>query len=522
LFNQGLLSPPTVYPISSSAGQNRFDLDIKEVNADDFAYVKSRFEIKVIVRATVPQTVTVPVRVHSGGELMASADVKLKKGFSENSVSLSITPDRAGLKVCAITVPVMEYENVRANNSASFAFKAVRDRIRVMHIAGRPSWDLRFLRSALKRDPGVDLVSFYIMRTGSDVVNVPNEELSLIEFPYNDLFNKDLNSFDAVIFQNFSSRQFFPDHYLDNVAKYVQKGGAFLMLGGDLAFTEGGYYKTAVDDMMPFSLTQQPASNQQRKFSLRHTSAGLIHPITENLVELSKVPVEGYNGIGPLKKNTITLLETDKGEPYLTLSEYGKGRTAAVAGDGLWGLNFSGVDAGYGNRAYLETVRRLIRWLVKDPSVNELEITDLPAGIRHGESWGLKLKRTGGRKNSVELKLADGNGKVYFRKSVAPFDGSTETIMMPLLKPGVYLITAGSDAQFLEVLPSAEYTIEDSDHDFLKALADESGGKVIDDVSQPGWSNKVSIERARNLKITDTSVIQLWNHPLLICLFGLL
>jgi len=360
------------------------------------------------------------------------------------------------------------------------------------------------------------------MRTGSDIVNVPNEELSLIEFPYNDLFSKDLNSFDAVIFQNFCSRQFFQDQYLDNIAKYVRNGGAFLMLGGDLAFTEGGYYKTSIDDILPFSLVQQPATNQLRKFSLRSTAAGLIHPITENLIELSKVPVEGYNGIGPLKKNAITLLETDKGEPFLTLSECSKGRTAAVAGDGLWGLNFTGVDAGYGNRAYLEMVRRLIRWLVKDPSVNELEITDLPAGLRHGESWGLKLKRTGGRKNSVDLKLSDGNGKVYFRKSIPPFDGSTETIMMPLLKPGVYLITAGSDAQFLEILPSAEYTVEDSDKEFLKALADESGGKVIEDISETGWSKTVSIEKARNRKITETSVIQLWNHPLLICLFGLL
>jgi uncharacterized membrane protein len=522
LFPNEALGIPQVYPLLTGSTGSFYDIALTEVRADDFAYVKNKFEIKVTIKSNIPNSVTLPLKIQSGSELLVVKDVQLKKGESISQVSLYITPDRAGLKVCAVNLPFMEYEKTRANNSASFAFKAVRDRIRVMHIAGRPSWDLRFLRSALKRDPGVDLVSFYIMRTASDIVNVANEELSLIEFPYNDLFSKDLNSFDAVIFQNFSSRQFFPDHYLNNIAQYVEKGGAFLMLGGDLAYTEGGFYRTAIDNILPFSLTPSPATNHSRKFSLRHTAPGLTHPITENLIELSKVPIEGYNGIGAMQKNSMVLLETDKAEPYLALREVGKGRTAAVAGDGLWGLNFTGVDAGFGNRAYLEMVRRLVRWMVKDPSVNDLEITDIPARIQFGETWGLKLKRSGGRRSGVELKLVDGNGSVHFRKNIPPFTGSTETIEMPLLKPGVYLVNAESQAHFIEILPSSEYITEESDFDFLRAIAKGSGGKTIETSNSVGWNSEIKLDNKRSAKPGETKVIQIWNHPVLLVLLGLL
>ena len=36
----------------------------------------------------------------------------------------------------------------------------VRDKIRVLHVVGRPSWDERFLRQHLKSDPNVDLIAF--------------------------------------------------------------------------------------------------------------------------------------------------------------------------------------------------------------------------------------------------------------------------------------------------------------------------------------------------------------------------
>ena len=49
-------------------------------------------------------------------------------------------------------------EAVTENNARSFVLRVIRDRVRVLLVAGRPSWDVRFLRGLLKQDPNVDLV----------------------------------------------------------------------------------------------------------------------------------------------------------------------------------------------------------------------------------------------------------------------------------------------------------------------------------------------------------------------------
>ena len=81
------------------------------------------------------------------------------------------------------------------------------------------------------------MISFVILRTPTDVVNVPESQLSLIPFPTQRLFTQELKNFDLIIFENFSYQLYFPWYYLENVRKYVQEGGAFAMIGGMLAFS---------------------------------------------------------------------------------------------------------------------------------------------------------------------------------------------------------------------------------------------------------------------------------------------
>ena len=46
--------------------------------------------------------------------------------------------------------------------------RVIRDKIRVLQVAGAPSWDVRALRQMLKSNPNVDLISFFILRTQDD------------------------------------------------------------------------------------------------------------------------------------------------------------------------------------------------------------------------------------------------------------------------------------------------------------------------------------------------------------------
>ena len=161
------------------------------------------------------------------GAVVAQAQVQLKAGEERTVVPLSFAPDTTGTFVFTVAAPVLPGEAVAENNQRSFVLRVIRDRVRVLLVAGRPSWDERFLRGLLKQDPNVDLVSFYILRTNTDNPG-PQEILSLIPFPVQEIFGPQLKTFDAVILCNFAYlpyRSLDIERFLPNLRDYVREIG---------------------------------------------------------------------------------------------------------------------------------------------------------------------------------------------------------------------------------------------------------------------------------------------------------
>ena len=135
--------------------------------------------------------------------------------------------------------------------------RVIRDKIRVLQVAGQPSWDVRALRQMLKSNPNVDLISFFILRTQESISLVPNDEMSLIPFPTRELFEQQLPSFDLIVLQDFEYVPYNIGDYLENIRSYVEGGGGLAMLGGAASFTSGGsggYYGTPVAAALPVEL----------------------------------------------------------------------------------------------------------------------------------------------------------------------------------------------------------------------------------------------------------------------------
>ena len=111
--------------------------------------------------------------------------------------------------------------------------------MRVLHVAGRPTYDVRALRMWLKSDASVDVVAFFILRTHSDDVNATQDELALIPFPVHELFSEHLPSFDAVVLQDFNAAPYELEQHLPALARYVEHGGGLIMVGGPDSFAGG-------------------------------------------------------------------------------------------------------------------------------------------------------------------------------------------------------------------------------------------------------------------------------------------
>src|SRR5439155_1086227 len=147
------------------AAQPGEDLAVERIAVDDFAFVRNQVTVDVVVTARGFGSTDVPIVLRREGQVVAQKTVHVDGSRTRYEVKLAFVPDRTGKFAFTVSAPVYEGEAIAQNNSRSFVLKVIRDRVRVLLVVGRPSWDVRFLRQLLKKNPNVDLISFFILRT---------------------------------------------------------------------------------------------------------------------------------------------------------------------------------------------------------------------------------------------------------------------------------------------------------------------------------------------------------------------
>lgn len=378
---------------------------IRSVQSDGQAFLREAVQVEVAVRSSAGSGTRV-VSLRHEGELVAEASVELN-AEGEGRVVLPFTPMRIGRAVYSVSIPIAADDHVPENNEHAFLVRVARDRLRVLLVCGAPTWDTRFLRAFLKADPSIDLITFFILRTGSDLSMAAPEELSLIPFPTDELFREHLDSFDLVLFQDFDHGPYQLARYLGRIRDYVRDGGGFAMIGGVRSFGAGGYHATPIDDILPIDTNQGAPAVIEDELVPALMTATAAHPIVElapdpeeNLAAWRRLtPLIGANVLGAPRKGTQVLLthptsKLPSGEPMplLAVGPAGKGRVLALGSDSSfrWGLTTAGAtgDASGYDRFW----DRALRWLARDPRLEPARIeTDRE---RYGPGSTLRAKMT--------------------------------------------------------------------------------------------------------------------------------
>ena len=156
----------------------------------------------------------------------------------ENIVELSAAPGPSELTL--------------QNNRAVVTISGVRDRLRVLLISGEPHAGERVWRNLLKADPSVDLVHFTILRPPDKQDATPDRRA----FPDHlsrrgNCFWRSCKSFDLVIFDRYGEAGILPMAYFENIANYVDNGGALLVSSGTEFAKDESLYRTPLASVLP-------------------------------------------------------------------------------------------------------------------------------------------------------------------------------------------------------------------------------------------------------------------------------
>lgn len=398
-------APPGVPVVAIPMGNpEQFrDIAVTPVNVPPLGFTNIPLDLDFSVRTHGYGAIKLPLILRRGERILQTKTVTVPAA-GEERVRFTLTPQEVGDYQLSLGTPVRAEEEIAANNRAAFTVRVLRDRIRILIVSGSPSWDYRFLREALKRDPTIDLVSFVILRTPLDEVDAPENELSLIPFPTDRLFTQELQNFDLIIFDNFTYLPYFPYHYLENIRKFVEKGGAFAMFGGASSFRDGGYAGTPIEKILPVDMGDPEATYQASPLSASLTRAGENSPLTRlssdgaspGQVWGQLPPLGGYNRVAGLKKGAVVLVDghgiSGDTEPLLVVGSYGRGRTLAFLSDYLWRWNFTAAGEDQSNRPYLQFVHRMVRWLIRDPELDPLVLRTDRSVYEPGDEVTIRLR----------------------------------------------------------------------------------------------------------------------------------
>jgi len=372
-----------VHTFQAGSNDQFKDLALESVSVSDFGFVQQPIRLSVMIFSSALGNRNVPLVLKEGNRILISKLIEIRKDKKYYKVDLQFTPRKIGKRIYTLNLPRFSEESILTNNQKEFEIDVARDRVRILHLNGRPSWDSRYLREVLANNPRVDLLSFFILRNLGDNVAAPTSELSLIPFPSNLLFDDYLSSFDLIIFQNFKYEPFIDKKYLTNIRKYVEKGGAFLMVGGELSFQGGSYSRTPIEDILPVSFKETDIRFVGQEFHPKINEVFSSHPVLrlEKDLELTRevwdtLPsLHGANLGLVADKDAYVLAELENASyssvPALVFGEFGEGRTGLLATDSVWSWNFRKEG---GSRYFHRFWNNIIDWLISEPQTRRLQL----------------------------------------------------------------------------------------------------------------------------------------------------
>ncbi len=466
---------------------------IKDVKAPPLAFRGRETPVEVTVKSYGYSGMTLPVILRDGNRILSTKSLSITKSPSEVTASFSFVPEEIGEHRLSLSVQTQFGESSTANNTVHFPLRVVRDKIRVLMISGSPSMNYRFMRSGLKDNPSVDLLSFVILRTPTDIINVPLQEQSLIPFPVETLFTKELKNFDLLIFDNFPPHLYLRPNHLDGVRDFVKEGGSFAVIGGPYFSEEGRYGSPPLEEILPVRLKKKENYRRGSPIGVKLSRAGSTHPITDFAREEAfwkEIPsLDGIN-LQEAKGSASVLVESSEGasQPILTVGTYGKGRVLTLGTDYAWKWHTGMVARGKGNVFYLRLLERMVRWLTKDPSLEWVQITLPEKRGEVGEEVGFTINMRQDSLSptptaSVSVSLWDPDG-IRMESEIKKGKDSRELLGSFLPKKnGVYRIKIetqkGSVEDSLLIGTPAEHLDAFPDHDRLRQIAASTGGKML-------------------------------------------
>lgn len=515
---------PPVYPVVIGGTGAAKDLAVGGATVTQTAFEDAPVTVRADVTARGFAGKPLLTRlIDAEGKTVAEQRVDAPADGETRPVRFQFKPERPGLSFYQLRVALADApkengpehaEATLANNAAVLAVDRGQGPYRILYVAGRPNWEYKFLNRALDEDREVWMTGLIRVakrepkfdfrgragETGNPLFrgfgDQSREEAGSYDQPVLVRLNtrdadelragfprapEELFTYHAVIVDDLES-EFFPPDQAALLEKFVsERGGGFLMLGGQESFREGGYTRTPVGNMLPVYLDGGGAPEEGARagglsgaysgpFQYGLDREGWLQPwarLRDNERDerrrLESMPplrvLNRVRGVKPGASVVATAKDAaGRPAPGLVVQRYGRGRTAALLIGDIWRWGMKDAEA----RADMEKAwRQLARWLVSDVPGRVSVSAEPPAGDASG---------------ALELRVRVRDAKFQ------PVDNATVSVEVETVtfgskaSPGGEASAASNDADKGKLVLRAEPSLEEPGLYLATYVPRQSGG----------------------------------------------
>jgi hypothetical protein len=456
--------------LTGSPGE--FDRRIEVLKAPRYGIVGQTREIELRVVETgrkgrAGERVSLKIRREGTKDETRSAQIG-------RNVTIPMPFPHSGQNIVEIELETAPGELTAANNRVVVAAEGVRENLRVLLVSGEPHAGERVWRNLLKSDAAVDLVHFTILRPPQKQDGTPINQLSLIAFPTRELFSEKIKDFDLIIFDRYQHRDILQSLYYENIARYVEQGGALLVASGDDYAGKMSLAYTPLGAVLPAQPTGQLI---ERPFKAKLAQDGQKHPVTRGLPgSEGKEPSWGrwFRQVEISPGRGRVLMSGAEEKPLLVLDRRNKGRVALMLSDHAW-LWARGYEGG---GPHTDLLRRLSHWLMKEPDLEEERLLASAKGLK----LTIERRSMEDKVGAVQISAPGGEGSEVTLDSAGPgLWRSTIDVKVPGLytlqtQSTLGALTAVAHAGIEDAREMSEVTATDEK---LRPLVEATGGGVF-------------------------------------------
>jgi len=416
------------------------DIVVAGVSANRVAFLNDPLVFNVAIEQVGCAGRTVPLELRVGDGVVATKEITLEA--ERKYYTITHRPAAKGVFKYVIRVPEQADELSGHNNSVEHTVTVKDDKVRVLLVSAVPTWEWRFLKSALARDKTVE-VGVWLQAAGAKWVMAGGRQLS--QMPLN---KKELvDQYDAIILLG-ASPDAFSDEQLENIRSFVGDFGGGLIFAAGAGVQTEGFGKSPLAKCLPVELAPpagfSPATGSGHSFKPRLTPEGWAHPAME-LAEDAHQNREIWEALpglfwfhpaGKVKPGARVLAEhpeekTERGAfPIFVEQRYGFGRVLFSASDETWRWRFLIGDKYFyafwrqaagliASNKLLGSAKRLTLAVARTQYTVgqkvEIEAKVLDEMLRPSERTGLEvtLDLPGGTTQRVKLGLVDPTQGLY-------------------------------------------------------------------------------------------------------------